>query len=1260
MTSSITLTSSMRSNLSSLRNLALQMSSTQTRLSTGKKVNSAIDNASSFYQARALTNRASDLNLLLDAIGQGIQTITTADKSIQAGLSLIEQMKSVAQQAASIGTSSAEAPSLMRMAKGISASENYELNPLALDGYGSTQALLSAFGQTATAAYACSQFYAPGVDENDAIFGKGKWYLPAIGELMQAYGDFYPVFYKTGVEYAKADIVSTYTQYTVDYTKTDFDFSKIEVDYNKTDVTYNKLSENYYKKQWVYRKFEKESQEYVAIDEKEYSSLSGNYYILTITDKATGKETYEVINVDLYTKYIEEWGGTSYDDGKTAMSVMDGLSCNWEDVAITNKEYESLKDNYYILTTTDKATGDETYKVIGKEQYDIYVKEWNGDTSYDDGKTAMNVVNGLSHSFEYVEIDEKEYSSLNDNYYILTITDKEKGDEAYKVIDKASYEEYVKKWGGTSYDDGKTAMSVVDGLSSSLKEIAINEKEYSSLNDNYYILTTTDKTTGDETYKVIGKEEYDKYVKEWNGDTSYDDGKTVRMMTYGLSVNVKEVSITDEEYSSLAKDYYVLKTTDKTTGKEAYSVIDEKSYEGYIKEWGNTFYDDGKTVKSAFCGASLKFSDNTVTATADEYASLSGYWGMSVTDKATGEKTYQVISKDDYDKYVKEWNGDTSYDDGKIEMKVFASATINEDKVKITEDEYNKIKDDYYVRMTQEKNKPTVYTIINKSEYDQFVKDYGGTVWKDENIYEEVYSGISVEVNAETNKITAEEYDALKGSYYLLETYNYKDGNRSYSQITADEYKQFIAEYGGSWIGTGDGYEQVYSGVWLDYSDEQISAEEYADLEDNYYFRYTWDGETEEENLIKISKDEYEQFIESNGDTYYYDEENDFEEGVFNGVYSYIECENNNNYGIITSTFKELPGIIEKAKAENPKKSGDEDLENYIYISPLSGDMLSSSILDGEFVGLSGSYIFSADEGGYVRPFITLENQFTDNLIKPVVGDVMYADLSYSSVYDYSSERGLPVGVVTWVSDDGSSARLAGLANLTFREDGLFNPSLPHSEEVSRIDRFVVVDEGSDYSGWIEHEIGLTRGRVLVLEDNVDDDTDVASSSTNSSLNAYKEQFNSIYLEYDKLINDASYQGINLLTGGSLNIIFNETRAHSYNIGGYNALSSALGLTVADWSNVDDVQQSISQMQNAISTLRTIAEDLGNHLSIVETRMNFTDALSDVLQTGADDLVLADMNEESANYLALQTRQQLAVNALALASQASNSVLQLF
>ena len=79
-----------------------------------------------------------------------------------------------------------------------------------------------------------------------------------------------------------------------------------------------------------------------------------------------------------------------------------------------------------------------------------------------------------------------------------------------------------------------------------------------------------------------------------------------------------------------------------------------------------------------------------------------------------------------------------------------------------------------------------------------------------------------------------------------------------------------------------------------------------------------------------------------------------------------------------------------------------------------------------------------------------------------------------------------------------------------------------------------------------------------------------------------------------------------------------------------------------------------------MSKIRSFSAELGNNYAIIQTRQDFTDALVDVLQTGADNLVLADMNEASAQYLMLQTRQQLATNSLSLASQSSSSILKLF
>ena len=103
-----------------------------------------------------------------------------------------------------------------------------------------------------------------------------------------------------------------------------------------------------------------------------------------------------------------------------------------------------------------------------------------------------------------------------------------------------------------------------------------------------------------------------------------------------------------------------------------------------------------------------------------------------------------------------------------------------------------------------------------------------------------------------------------------------------------------------------------------------------------------------------------------------------------------------------------------------------------------------------------------------------------------------------------------------------------------------------------------------------------------------------------------------------------------------------------------------MSVATSDWQKDADLEISLEQVENAINSLRTMASEFGTNYSVIQGREDFTDNIINVLEEGADKLTLADMNEESANMLALQTRQQLAINSLSLASQASQSVLKLF
>ena len=176
------------------------------------------------------------------------------------------------------------------------------------------------------------------------------------------------------------------------------------------------------------------------------------------------------------------------------------------------------------------------------------------------------------------------------------------------------------------------------------------------------------------------------------------------------------------------------------------------------------------------------------------------------------------------------------------------------------------------------------------------------------------------------------------------------------------------------------------------------------------------------------------------------------------------------------------------------------------------------------------------------------------------------------------------------------------------------------------------------------------------LEEDGDKTDETEETETQQSFSQYQ----SILNQYDTLIKDASYKGINLLQNDKLSVKFNETNTADLSVQGKNMSSQALGFTVFGWETQGDIADSLAEIANALQSIRNYSSELGNNYSIITTRQDFTESLVNVLTEGADKLTLADMNEESANMLALQTRQQLAINSLSLASQASQSILKLF
>jgi flagellin len=173
----------------------------------------------------------------------------------------------------------------------------------------------------------------------------------------------------------------------------------------------------------------------------------------------------------------------------------------------------------------------------------------------------------------------------------------------------------------------------------------------------------------------------------------------------------------------------------------------------------------------------------------------------------------------------------------------------------------------------------------------------------------------------------------------------------------------------------------------------------------------------------------------------------------------------------------------------------------------------------------------------------------------------------------------------------------------------------------------------------------------------------VSSTTDNSTRAALQTDYNAVLTQIDTLAKDSSYNGINLLNGDNLKVVFNEKGTSTLNISGVTFGSSGLGLSSVSGTTFQSdaqIDSTITALDGALSSLRTQSSKFGSSLTTVQTRQDFTKQMINTLQTGADALVLADSNEEGANLLALQTRQQLSSTALSLSAQADQAVLRLF
>jgi flagellin len=207
-------------------------------------------------------------------------------------------------------------------------------------------------------------------------------------------------------------------------------------------------------------------------------------------------------------------------------------------------------------------------------------------------------------------------------------------------------------------------------------------------------------------------------------------------------------------------------------------------------------------------------------------------------------------------------------------------------------------------------------------------------------------------------------------------------------------------------------------------------------------------------------------------------------------------------------------------------------------------------------------------------------------------------------------------------------------------------------------------------------QITLTGGTInplltTTVAESLETFTTVYSQTATADRSSYATQYNSIMEQLDLVATDSSYKGINFLEANStLDVVFGTVASDKITLTGFDASATSLLGKATDslyaataergWQTNADVDVDIAALASATATLKAESARMSTGLSIINTRQDWVKYMVNTVTEGADNLTLADMNEEGANMLMLQTRQSLSTTALSLSAQAAQSVLKLF
>ena len=182
----------------------------------------------------------------------------------------------------------------------------------------------------------------------------------------------------------------------------------------------------------------------------------------------------------------------------------------------------------------------------------------------------------------------------------------------------------------------------------------------------------------------------------------------------------------------------------------------------------------------------------------------------------------------------------------------------------------------------------------------------------------------------------------------------------------------------------------------------------------------------------------------------------------------------------------------------------------------------------------------------------------------------------------------------------------------------------------------------------------VKQAESIALESNT------AVSDGNTDLEQYNSQLNSIKTEISNIVDNATYSGINLLSGDHLTTAFSDNDRNHIITQGIDLTIEALDLDNITLTSASSINTFIEKTHSALEKIQGLSLIITDDLNIIQARQDFTQATISSLEAGLDGLNISNISEEGANLLALQTRQTLSATSLSLASPTQKDILHLF